>query len=117
MKNNPTAPSGHVGSGDLLGVSVYDGKYTIQCDGDGGMRALRYGQPWRDLTGDGMVLALVQEIQSLREQLADLIEGRCAVLPKTEKHAKELLLVAEACLRNLSSPNIPGSAAREARSL
>lgn len=55
----PTAPEG---------VSVYGGKYTVQCDGDGQMRCLRYGEVWRDLTGDGMVLALVQEIQYLCEK-------------------------------------------------
>lgn len=57
------------------GVTVGDGKYTVQCDGDGLMRCLRYGAPWRDLTGDGMVLALVQEIQHVRELYAELLYG------------------------------------------
>ncbi len=60
-----------VGSNAGLGVCVADGKYCVQCDGDGRMRALRYSQPWRDLTGDGMVLALVQEIQSLRGEITE----------------------------------------------
>jgi hypothetical protein len=55
------------------GCSVADGKYIVQCDGDGRMRALRYGEPWRDLTGDGMVLALVQEIERLRKDYYELI--------------------------------------------
>jgi hypothetical protein len=61
-----------VGTSGGFGVSVADGKYTIQADGDGRLRALRYGQPWRELTGDGMVLALAQEIDRLREGLARL---------------------------------------------
>lgn len=61
-----------VGTGGGFGVSVAGGKYTIQADGDGRLRALRYGQPWRELTGDGMVLALAQEIERLREALERL---------------------------------------------
>jgi hypothetical protein len=47
-------------------IKVCSGKYTIQRHDNGQIHALRYGQPWRDLTGDGMVLALFHEIQDLR---------------------------------------------------
>ena len=30
-----------------------DGKYTIYHDKDRGLQALRYGEKWRDLCGDG----------------------------------------------------------------
>jgi hypothetical protein len=33
------------------------------------MKALRYGKEWRDLTGDGMVYAMLCEIEELRRQL------------------------------------------------
>lgn len=46
---------------------VGDGKYTIIYE-DGKLSALRYGEPWRDLVGDGMVLAMLQEINFLKEQ-------------------------------------------------
>lgn len=46
---------------------VGDGKYTIIYE-DGKLSALRYGEPWRDLVGDGMVLAMLQEIDFLKEQ-------------------------------------------------
>lgn len=49
---------------DLLG-----GKYTIQHDNGANFKALRYGEEWRDLTGDGLVLALVQRIEELQLQL------------------------------------------------
>ncbi len=52
----------------IPGVSVEDGKYTIQMDADGNLRCLRYGQEWRDLTGDKMALAFAQEVQNLREK-------------------------------------------------
>lgn len=55
---------------NVAGVSIEDGKYTIQMDGDGRLRCLRYGQEWRDLTGDKMALAFAQEVQSLRADLA-----------------------------------------------
>jgi hypothetical protein len=54
---------------DLLNVTVYDGKYTVIQEARGGMRALRYGEEWRDLTGDGLVLALAQEVDALRERV------------------------------------------------
>lgn len=48
--------------------TVADGKYTIIFD-KGQLYALRYSEPWRDLVGDGLVLAMLQEIDSLKEQL------------------------------------------------
>lgn len=51
-------------------VQLSDGKYAvIHCDGQG-LRALRYGEPWRDLSGDGLVLAMAQEIERLRAALS-----------------------------------------------
>ena len=48
--------------------AVCEGKYTIIFHEDTGrMEALRYGELWRDLTGDGMILAMLQEIDSLKE--------------------------------------------------
>jgi hypothetical protein len=49
-----------------------DPKYTIIVPEtteeyeEGRFRALRYGEEWRDLTGDGLVLALVYKILSLQ---------------------------------------------------
>ena len=49
-------------------ITVCDGKYTLIMEPTN-LRALRYGEPWRDLVGDGFVMALGQEIQALREQV------------------------------------------------
>jgi hypothetical protein len=46
-------------------LDVEDGKYTLVRDG-GKLEALRYGEKWRDLTGDKFVSALGQEIKRLR---------------------------------------------------
>lgn len=46
-------------------VTVNDGKYTVRHENGANLRAERYGDPWRDLTGDGLVLALVQRIEEL----------------------------------------------------
>lgn len=46
-------------------TQVADGKYTVVHDNGANLRALRYGQPWRDLVGDGLVLAMAQEIENL----------------------------------------------------
>lgn len=52
-----------------LRVTVADGKYTIVMPETGGLHCLRYGEEWRSLTGDGMVLAMAYEIDDLRDAL------------------------------------------------
>ena len=49
-------------------VTVGDGKYTVT-DEDGRFKALRYGEEWRDCTGDGLIYTLAVEIESLRKEL------------------------------------------------
>lgn len=45
-----------------------DGKYTVIVD-PLNFRALRYGEEWRDLCGDGLVFAMAQEILELQARL------------------------------------------------
>lgn len=47
---------------------------------------------------------LAKDRDDARRELADLYFGKTAVLPSSEKHAKAIILVAEACLRNFSTP-------------
>jgi len=56
----------------LMKVSTDDGKYTVIQDSTGGMRALRYGEEWRDCTGDGMILTLAQDLQDARAEIQRL---------------------------------------------
>lgn len=44
-----------------------DGKYTVIYD-EGHFKALRYGQPWRDLTGDNLVYAMLVKAIQLKEE-------------------------------------------------
>lgn len=54
---------------DVMMHSVASGKYTIIFhQSTGRFECLRYGEKWRELTGDGMVLAMLQEIDFLKEQ-------------------------------------------------
>ncbi len=46
-------------------IVLEDGKYIYEQD-ERGSRALRYGEPWRDLTGDKFVWAMASEIERLR---------------------------------------------------
>lgn len=46
-----------------------DRKYAVVSEG-GIIRALRYGEPWRDLTGDNLVAALVSKINDLQDELS-----------------------------------------------
>lgn len=58
---------------DRLNVELEGGKYTIVMTEAGHLSAKRYGEPWRDLVGDGMVLTMAHEIEELREKNADLL--------------------------------------------
>jgi multidrug resistance efflux pump len=55
---------------ELLRVSVADGKYTVVQPAKGGVYAERYGDRWRELVGDGLVLSLAQELDEARTALA-----------------------------------------------
>lgn len=59
---------------DTYRVSVADNKYTVILPQKGGLYALRYGEEWRDCTGDGLILALTAEIDTLREQQKTLMK-------------------------------------------
>ena len=49
----------------LLKVEV-NNKYTVVQMKNGSLKALRYGEEWRDCTGDGLILSLAQELESSR---------------------------------------------------
>lgn len=54
-------------------IELCDGKYTYVINEDGrDQHALRYGERWRDLVGDGFVLAMAQEISEQQERIAEL---------------------------------------------
>ena len=54
----------------LRKLTLNDGKYTIQWSNDFKVyECLRYNEPWRDLTGDNLILALIQEINDLQEAI------------------------------------------------
>ena len=50
-------------------INLYDNKYTVIEDINNGVfKALRYGEEWRDLIGDGLSLSMIQKIQELEEE-------------------------------------------------
>lgn len=64
-----------------LEITVGDGKYTVVQTPDGRLAARRNGEPWRDLTGDKLVLCLAQELDLTRVRL-DTFESVNAELKK-----------------------------------
>ena len=50
---------------DALNITTLDGKYSVVLSDDGKLTARRYGQPWRDCVGDGLILTLAQDIETL----------------------------------------------------
>lgn len=55
-----------------LNVSVEDGKYTVIMEANGHLHALRYGQPWQELSGNKLVYCLAAELEEARIRLAEL---------------------------------------------
>ena len=49
-------------------IELEGGKYTYIQHQDGRSEALRYNEPWRDLTGDNLVSAMASRIEELTEQ-------------------------------------------------
>lgn len=56
---------------NILEVDISDGKYTVIQDETGAIKALRYGEDWRDCVGDNLILALAQEVERLRELVSN----------------------------------------------
>lgn len=63
-----------------------DGKYQTVND-NGRVRVARYNEPWRDLTGDGYVLSLVQQIEAMEDALRDMLAMHTTVMDKTNHGA------------------------------
>jgi hypothetical protein len=55
-----------------LNVSICDGKYTVIQEPSGETRVLRYGEEWRDVTGDNVICGLAWELQESRERIKRL---------------------------------------------
>jgi len=53
--------------GFIMGIEK--GKYELIHWNDGRFECLRYGETWRSLTGDKLVLCMMQEIERLRNEL------------------------------------------------
>lgn len=48
-------------------ISLDNGKYEVILDPAGGIKALRYGEEWRDCTGDNLIYWMAVEILKLKE--------------------------------------------------
>lgn len=50
------------------------GIYTVIFQDDGKLIALRHGKPWREMTGDNLILAMLQTCESQRQRFTDMID-------------------------------------------
>lgn len=78
--------------GALLEVSISDGKYTVVFDPDHGLRVLRYGEPWRNATGDNLIFSLAQAVRELEAERDRLREAN----KESNQLLKEILKVMKA---------------------
>ena len=75
------------GLSERLRIATGDGKYEVVQEAGGALYANRYGERWRELTGDGLVLALACEIEEAREKIAELEQRLCASEPEASPSA------------------------------
>ncbi len=50
-------------------LEVAGGKYSVYQPKSGSLRALRYGEPWRILTGDNLIFNLMAELIEAKEKI------------------------------------------------
>lgn len=78
-------------------VVLAGGKYEVRHTNGTNLRALRYGERWRDVRGDNLVLALVQRIEELedhqRAQPASVPEGYALVPERMHLDADTLAAI------------------------
>lgn len=49
-----------------------NGKYTVQEENGTNFKAFRYGEEWRDLTGDGLILSMLYDYDDLMTKYIEL---------------------------------------------
>lgn len=70
-------------------VSICDGKYIIIQAPTGTTRVLRYGEEWRDVTGDNVIGGLAWELQEARDRIKRLEEAGDKMFPWSERVGQE----------------------------
>lgn len=60
-------------------IELEGGKYVLVDSGRGQLKALRYGEEWRDLTGDKMIGCLAFELHRAREALRTIATNSSSV--------------------------------------
>lgn len=88
-------------------IDIDNGKYSILHENSANLRALRYGEPWPAFEGSNLILAMAQEIEDLREKLAqkeshsracklytlDGVKHAVASAPFQDEYGRELVAV------------------------
>ena len=63
-------------------IELDNGKYTIYKTDSGAMTAHRYGEPWRELTGDNLVFSLFNRVRDLEDELNKVDKKKDSILYK-----------------------------------
>lgn len=71
-------------------IDLADGKYTVMHNNGANLRALRYGESWRDLTGDNLVYYMACRIEELEQAIQEIKDAHVfnvAAMVPTQVHA------------------------------
>lgn len=75
----------------------YGGKYTVIFEDEPySFKALRYDEPWRDLTGEGLVLSMLMEVERTRKIINEIHSWIvCAAITTPEDMAQNFDRICE----------------------
>lgn len=76
-------------------VEVENGKYAVYMEKNGTLKALRYGETWRDLCGDNLVYNLMVELIEAQDKIKEVLEYIELPGPMDDIYIKEILLEEE----------------------
>ena len=85
-------------------IDLCDGKYTYILTTDYKQRVLRYGEEWRNLVGEGFILAMAIEFDEQRKKIATL---RAALEPFAAMKIEEYEKSPDDCVMTAGAWGLP----------
>jgi hypothetical protein len=96
--NTPTEPK------VAIQLDFQKGKYTVTVLDNGFMWASRYGEHWRSLNGDKLVLAMLHEIVRLQERDTILVAAMSEVKATDEGTSSQpISAIVSGCIKELNA--------------
>jgi hypothetical protein len=67
-------------------INIDNEKYTVVVSETGVLKVLRYGEEWRDCTGDKFILSMTLELEALRKEIERLKPAKKETIRSKRNH-------------------------------